>query len=597
MEEVIREIIEEQHSCDKEQLDVIFTNEGRIIVEAPAGYGKTKTMISKIAYLIACEKVPNPKRILALTFSVNAAYKIKKDVAQNLPIMLSTIPISPVILRSKVLTTNYHGFCRHVLGLYGFLIHPNLKRIDLLMGIDDSNPKVLTDLDIGLTYDDAKQISDYNDAVKQISIGYLKKYTASYLNYVKRFFLPNNYIPFNAILVLTLELFRLNPQILQYYTSYFPIIIVDEFQDTNILSWTLLQRLINNHTRLVLMGDPLQRIYGFIGAIHDIMPVAQRKYEMRTMELKTNYRFKDNALLLQVDKNIREIANNPWNPSIEKSADIRVLEANYQEDESESILNLIKVILKKQPGLRTAVLFKQRGINTNMILDRFREDNLPFFYALYSDEDVEYIKFHRKSLDLFHDTISSSKGKLTKSICLGFVNNVKEWYGHEASEIHLSLILLLRTFIDIVFQDFNFITMEAKTEFIRDTLENRSLKQYLGYVDSNVIVSTVHGAKGLEWDYVFLPDMERYSFPSYLGLCGTCDFQDNCLISWDAIEPKSDFVEKFYQELSVFYVAATRAKKGIFFSYSKTRIDYRGKVRDSNLSCFLKHHCFKVEIL
>lgn len=64
----IKEKIVAQHEGDEKQLEVIFSDNPRLIVEAPAGYGKTTTMISRIAYLFAVGKIPNPKRILGLTF-------------------------------------------------------------------------------------------------------------------------------------------------------------------------------------------------------------------------------------------------------------------------------------------------------------------------------------------------------------------------------------------------------------------------------------------------------------------------------------------------------------------------------------------------
>jgi len=76
--------LRELHSGDEKQLEVISESK-RLIVEAPAGCGKTKTMISKVAYLLATGKISHPKKILALTFSVNAAYKIKKELAEYLP--------------------------------------------------------------------------------------------------------------------------------------------------------------------------------------------------------------------------------------------------------------------------------------------------------------------------------------------------------------------------------------------------------------------------------------------------------------------------------------------------------------------------------
>jgi DNA helicase-2/ATP-dependent DNA helicase PcrA len=60
----------------RNSLKLFFLDSPRLLVEAPAGYGKTTTMISRIAYLFASGHIPNPKRILGLTFSVNAALKV-----------------------------------------------------------------------------------------------------------------------------------------------------------------------------------------------------------------------------------------------------------------------------------------------------------------------------------------------------------------------------------------------------------------------------------------------------------------------------------------------------------------------------------------
>lgn len=110
----IKEKITVQHGGDERQLDVIFSDSPRLIVEAPAGYGKTTTMISRIAYLFASGQIPNPKRILGLTFSVNAALKVKREVAGKLPLLLG-LQNSPVSIGEKVTITNYHGFCKGIL--------------------------------------------------------------------------------------------------------------------------------------------------------------------------------------------------------------------------------------------------------------------------------------------------------------------------------------------------------------------------------------------------------------------------------------------------------------------------------------------------
>lgn len=582
----IIKILEELHSGDKEQLEVIFTKEKRVIVEAPAGYGKTKTMIGRIAYLIASGQVPNPKRILALTFSVNAAYKIKKDVAENLPNILSAAPISPVNLKNKVFATNYHGFCRRLLHLYGYLIDSKLRNIDFLKAVDDSNIEALTNMRIGLAYEEAKEISDYNEAVKKIGTEYLRANYAEYLRKVKTHFLPNEYIPFNAILLLTLDLFTKHQNILEFYKTYFPIIIVDEFQDTNILSWSLFQKLIDEKSTIMLMGDSLQRIYGFIGAIPNLMRTAQQKYEMHKIELKTNHRFKNNPTLLLLDRNIRENAKDPYNPSIKEAVNIKIFEAEHQEEEATGVLSIIRETLKKTPQNNMAVLVKQRNRNTQKILEVLRDNKQDFFYALYTDEDPDYVEFHKKSLSEFVKTISRTEGRVNKATCQRFIKRMENIYQKQTQEIYGSLLTLLKTFIKVTFTEFKFLTIEDKAELIKDTLENKSLRQYLGYVGSKVIISTVHAAKGLEWDAVILPDMEQFSFPNWFGLCGQCQFKDSCNIQWKNIG--QTYEKMFYDELSVFYVAATRAKKHTLFSYSQTGIDFKGRLRPNNLSCLVK---------
>lgn len=582
------EKIKELHKNDKEQLDVIFSRSKRLIVEAPAGYGKTKTMISKIAYLISTYEIPHPKKILALTFSVNAAYKIKKDVAESLPCLFENEKTSPVRISNKVFTTNYHGFCRRILRLYGYLLNDELKRIDLLTAVDDSNVENLLKLDIGLNRIEALKLTDMNDAVKKIDTNVLKNNYSYYLETVSQYFLKSGYITFNSILLFTIELFKKHPQVLSFYRNFFPIIIVDEFQDTNILSWSLLSKFIDEKDtkNVIFMGDSLQRIYGFIGAIPGLLEVAQKKFNMEKVELKTNHRFSNCSLLLQLDKNLRANATNPRNPRIDKNAELTLYESANQESESLIVLKTIKGLLAREDKSKIAILVKQRGRNIDIILDVLSKET-NYFYALYSEEDEEYLQFHKICLKYFLEILISSHGRLTKNTCEKVIKRLNSEFKGGTSEINKSLLMLSETFFTRIFIEYNFLSQEEKEEFIKDTLENNALKQYLGYIESRIVVSTVHGAKGLEWEYVVLPDMEMFSFPNFPALCGTCQQRASCILDWTKIVVNSEFERRFYDELSVFYVAATRAKKEIRFSYSKSRITAAGAEQNTNLSCFL----------
>ena len=153
----------------------------------------------------------------------------------------------------------------------------------------------------------------------------------------------------------------------------------------------------------------------------------------------------------------------------------------------------------------------------------------------------------------------------------------------------------MKTFINVVYAQYKFLLVEDKIEFIKDTLENKALKQYLGHVDSKIVISTIHGAKGLEWENVILPDMEQYAFPGWFGLCGDCIFKSTCNFNWARVGLNSIIESKFYDELSVFYVAATRAQKELCFTYSKKGINFTGNERMNNLSCFLKLSGIEIE--
>ncbi|MEJ5189074.1 MAG: ATP-dependent helicase [Breznakiellaceae bacterium] len=398
----ILSIILESHRDDREQQEVITTDKNRLVIEAPAGYGKTKTMISQIAYLIASHKLPNPKKILALTFSVNAAYKVRKDISSS---AFERLP--PHFLKDKVVATNYHGFCRRVLSLYGYSIDEKLKNIENFISIDDSDIEILN-RNQGLDLETAKFLSDFNDAVKKINIECIKDKFFNYNNTVKKNLLNTNFITFNSIITLTIELFHSKQNIKDFYQKLYPIIIVDEFQDTNILSLCLLNTLVSDETRLYLYGDSLQRIYGFIGAIPNLLEISQKKFKADKIELKTNYRFKNNQEMLVLDKNIREIAKDISSDPNQK-ASLKLYLTKNQDEEADIICNLCKSMLERNKNKRIAILVRQRGKNIDRIIEEFKNKRIDFFYALFSDEDKEYVEFHKTALTCFLNLLKNKK--------------------------------------------------------------------------------------------------------------------------------------------------------------------------------------------
>ena len=134
-------------------------------------------------------------------------------------------------------------------------------------------------------------------------------------------------------------------------------------------------------------------------------------------------------------------------------------------------------------------------------------------------------------------------------------------------------------------------------------LGTHSLKQSMEYIEEKVIVSTVHGAKGLEWHNVILLGMTDNSFPGYYGLCNYCynyrgRIDGNCILNLNQVKFDPAVNKKFIEELSVFYVAITRARKTLLLVSNKERfIASRDQYAAAYKSCFLSLPGIKLNIL
>lgn len=578
---IIEERIRNDHFGDEKQLEIIFSKTNRLVIEAPAGYGKTKTMVSKIAYMLASNQIPYPKRLLALTFSVNAAYKIKKDVTQNIPNILEGTK-SDFSISDKMLVSNYHGFARRLLKRYGYKIHPSLVEIDKFQSVDDSNIRNLMQLfSSPLSYADAEILSNFNLSVKNVNSKYVKENINAYNEIVITKLLSLKIIPYNAILSLACKLLKENLVIRNFYQKLYRTILVDEYQDTNCLSYWLLSYLFSENSNVILMGDSLQRIYGFIGAVPDLLSRSAKQFKLEKIQLNKNYRFQYNKEMLLLDKNIRRNAENPISPTISETANIEFSLFDNQILEAEYLINKSVKLIEESPSSKVAILVKQRGNNINAIIEEFNKKSVPFFYGLFTDEDQNYVKFNRECLFEFIELLRV-KDQVTKKMASNLFRKIKTKIT-DTDALTSSLFDLLEIFLSKVFSDFSFLSNDEKVSLIKDTFEHNGLKQYIEFIDANIIISTVHGSKGLEWDFVIIPDMEAFSFPNYYGLCSDCGCISNCnLVVTKKIEPK------FLEELSVFYVAVTRARKQVYFSASKNQIDHRNNMVERNISCLLK---------
>ena len=578
----IKETIAALHEGDERQLEVIFSEDGRVIVEAPAGFGKTTTMVSRIAYLYASGNIPNPKRILALTFSVNAALKIKRDIAAKLPGLLNQNN-NPMSLSDKMVITNYHGFCKGVLGKYGFLLSELLrKNINQFFALGDDDIEKRTKVSSLVTNDEFFLISSVNERIKKSQMPSDEEISC-YNSIIINKLLPHDYITHNAVILMTLELLKKHNSVKAFYANYYPLIIVDEFQDTNCIAWNLIEQIINDDTKLLFLGDPLQRIYGFIGALPSLMDDAEKQYSMKKVILSKNYRFRNNSQMLLLDANIRLNAQLGFNLKDYDCASIPAFWGKSQEHESEQVVLKVAQILSHNPGSKVALLLRGRSESVSILEEELQKIPLDYFYGMFTDEDPEYVRFHEHCQSTLINTLGKTRYVNSRSL-KQFVKKAEETYMVENGRTAVSLYKLLDAVVEKVTIDYGDLQAEEKYDYLLDIFENRQLKQAMEYVDSPVILSTVHGSKGLEWDYVFILDLEIWGMPGYF-ICKDCSNKyDNTTAAKCRFPDVSnaDFREKMIDELSVFYVATTRARKQVYISASQKKAT--GK--SSKYSCF-----------
>ena len=279
------------------QKEAVLHFEGPLLILAGAGSGKTRVLTHRIAYLIEEHQVP-PNHILALTFTNKAANEMRERVNNIIEYGAGSIWVS-----------TFHSTCVRILRRFidhlgydnAFTIYDSddqkslMKDICKQLNIDTKKYKERTFLNaISSAKDELKTPEQYAD---EIAKEYNKKiFGRVYKEYQKRL-KQNNALDFDDLIMLTVQLFRQNAEILNHYQERFPFILVDEYQDTNTAQFTLLSLLASRYQNLCVVGDDDQSIYRFRGAnIHNILNFEKIFPATKVIRLEQNYRSTKNIL-------------------------------------------------------------------------------------------------------------------------------------------------------------------------------------------------------------------------------------------------------------------------------------------------------------
>lgn len=296
-------------NLNKEQREAVQTIQGPLLVLAGAGSGKTKLLTSRIAYLI--QNGVKPRNILAVTFTNKAAKEMKER--------LGNILGENVVKYMWVGT--FHGICGRILreNIENYSFQSG-KRLDKNFSIYDENDSnaVIKQAIKKLNLDDKvyqpKLVkSVISNAKNKMQDAYTfatfardfksQKIAAIYEEY-ENALNNNNAIDFDDMLLLTVKLLEQSKEVRQLYYDRFQHILVDEFQDTNMAQYKLINMLYTNlepeipdERSLCVVGDVDQSIYSWRGADYTIILNFQKDFKKtKLIKLEQNYRSTANIL-------------------------------------------------------------------------------------------------------------------------------------------------------------------------------------------------------------------------------------------------------------------------------------------------------------
>lgn len=593
-------------NLNDKQREAIITTDGALLVLAGAGTGKTRVLTTRIAYILN-NLLAQPWQVLALTFTNKAANEMKNRLASF---------SDGAWYAGDVWCGTFHSIALRI--LRSNAERAGLKRDFLIFGEDDQKA-VIKSLLGASTKTPAEYVEDFS-AIKDkglIALQNKDKLFNAYNAELARL----NAVDFGDIILKTLELFDKNPDILTKYQNQFKYILVDEFQDTNNAQMELLQLLTRGieNPNICCVGDDDQSIYSWRGAeIKHILNFEKTFPCARIIRLETNYR--STANILNASNSL--IRHNRGRLGKELSAANRsdmgepvyVLTLPGDRDEARIIADAIlregtndfsKFALLIRAGSLSRIFeeeFALRGIPYRLIgatkfYDRMEiRDAIAYLRLLvHPFDDISFLRVIAKPRRGFGDKAIEKLRSAGKNLMDGLRNAVLPPKQRAVADEFLNAFDFdwnlmppteaAKTLLDRA----GYIKMwsESKDTDAGDRIANvrelitsviskyDTLPEFLEQAalmmtddnDSNedpqnkntVSIMTIHAAKGLEFDTVFLPAWEDGIFPN------------DKAINEGAIE----------EERRLAYVAITRARKRCIISNAMSRMVFGSRQYNS----------------
>ena len=539
-------------ALNDEQREAARATTGPVVILAGAGTGKTRVISHRAAYAVATGAI-DPKRALIVTFTEKAAAEMRHR--------LNTLGLV------QVQASTFHAAARRQLAYYWPLVHGRD-----LPEVLDTKLRLIVPLARGLPggykFTPAKDLADEIEwakvrrqrpetyapereppVPKDVFVNLWRRYEAGKAR--------SNRIDFEDMLGLAVELYESDEEAIGLVRKRYAWFSVDEYQDTNQLQEDLLRLWLGDRRDLCVVGDPDQTIYSFTGASSDhLATFAERYADARVVRLSQNYRSTPQVIELAnrliPGRELRSINGDGPAPALVAHAD--------EPAELAATVTAIRALLADGVSATEIAILVRTNAQLVPFEAAFTGAGIPFTVRgvrFFARPDVRAARAALKT---------DASGRLSRIVAarwrteLGFDDAAPAGPGAEVRDRHAALGTLLAIARSLEADRPDATVADFLAELAqRDTAEADAAAE-------GVTLSTLHRAKGLEWDAVFLPMLEDGSLP----------------IRQSASDPAA-----LAEERRLLYVGITRARRHLVLSWAASRMGTKGSAVRGRPSRFI----------
>ena len=610
-------------TLNDKQLEAVNHTEGPCLVLAGAGSGKTRVLTERIIKLI--DDGVSPYNILAITFTNKAAKEMRVRVQNKIGDVADSIFIGTFhSFGLRILRENYDaiGYSSNITILDTDDTKSLIKRILKENSFDPA--------DYDIKHIISRISNAKNDGISPLEFSKLflnehdKVISLVYEKYLK-LLKENNSVDFDDLLLKPVEIFKKRKDILEKYQERFRYILVDEYQDTNSIQYELCKLLAKKYNNIFVVGDANQSIYSWRNADYRNILNFEKDYKnAHVVLLEENYRSTNTILKAanSVIKNNNEGTKlNLWT-SIGDGEKIEYIRVEDEIKESSFVINKIKELVSEGYNYSDFAVLYRTNAQSRTVEEAFVRNNIPYniigSYYFYNRKEIKDLiaylnliyntndsvslervintpkrgigtktidnirdKANMNDISLF-DAIDSGKELEFKKLILELIEDSKTMNLSDLIEDVLVKTGLRREYeLDKSIEsdtkvenlnEFKSLAVNFEDNGIYDLstfLENIMLVSDKGQYaedDNNVNIMTLHSAKGLEFNIVFILGMEEGIFPHSRSF---------------------ESAKELEEERRLCYVGITRAKKKLYLLSARTRTLY-GRTSGTIESRFIK---------